>query len=133
MPSTQSTIQIDEVRTVGVPVTDQNQAIRFYVETLGFETRLDVPIGHGKRWIVVAPPRGTASIALVAADAHQPAGVETGIRLISRDADSDHAALLAAGVDAGQVLRWEGVPAMFAFRDQDGNGLEIIEETAAAA
>jgi catechol 2,3-dioxygenase-like lactoylglutathione lyase family enzyme len=133
MPSPQPTIQIDEVRTIGVPVTDQDQAIRFYVETLGFETRLDVPIGHGKRWIVVAPPRGTASIALVAADADQPAGVETGIRLISRDADGDHAALLAAGVDADQVLRWAGVPPMFAFRDQDGNGLEIIEETGAGA
>jgi catechol 2,3-dioxygenase-like lactoylglutathione lyase family enzyme len=25
------------------------------------------------------------------------------------------------------VLRWPGVPPMFAFRDPDGNGLEIIE------
>ena len=24
--------------------------------------------------------------------------------------------------------RWEGVPAMFAFRDQDGNGMEIVEQ-----
>jgi catechol 2,3-dioxygenase-like lactoylglutathione lyase family enzyme len=131
MPSLQPTIQIEEVRTVGVPVTNQDRALRFYVDTLGFETRLDVPIGPGKRWIVMAPPRGTASIALVAADAHQPSGVETGIRLISRDADTAHAALLAAGVDADQVLRWEGVPPMFAFRDQDGNGLEIVEETGA--
>jgi lactoylglutathione lyase len=131
MPSPQPTIQVEEVRTVGVPVTDQDRAIRFYVNTLGFETRLDVPIGPGKRWIIVTPPQGTASIALVAADQHQPAGVETGIRLISRDADTDHAALIANGVDADQVLHWEGVPPMFAFRDQDGNGLEIVEEAAA--
>jgi hypothetical protein len=26
------------------------------------------------------------------------------------------------------VLRWEGVPPMFAFRDQDGNGLELVEQ-----
>ena len=131
MPSPQPTIQIEEVRTVGVPVTDQDRAIRFYVDTLGFETRLDVPIGHGKRWIVVTPPQGTARIELVAADKHQPAGVETGIRLISRDADTAHAALIANGVDADQVLHWEGVPPMFAFRDQDGNGLEIVEEACA--
>jgi lactoylglutathione lyase len=131
MPTSQPTIQIEEVRTIGVPVTDQDRAIRFYVNTLGFETRLDIPIGHGKRWIVVAPPRGTASIALVAADEHQPAGVETGIRLISREADTAHAALIANGVDTDQVLRWEGVPPMFAFRDQDGNGLEIVEEAGA--
>jgi lactoylglutathione lyase len=131
MPSPQPTIQIEEVRTIGVPVTDQARAVRFYVDTLGFQTRLDVPIGHGKRWIVMAPPQGTASIALVAADAHQPAGVETGIRLISRDASAAHDALIATGVDADEVLRWEGVPPMFAFRDQDGNGLEIVEEAGA--
>jgi catechol 2,3-dioxygenase-like lactoylglutathione lyase family enzyme len=51
--------------------------------------------------------------------------VETGIRLTTADAD---AALRAQGVDADDVLRWPGVPPMFAFRDQDGNGLEIVEE-----
>jgi catechol 2,3-dioxygenase-like lactoylglutathione lyase family enzyme len=113
---------------VGVPVTDQDRALSFYVGMLGFDKRLDVPIGGGKRWIVVGAPQGTATIALVASGEGAPAGVETGIRLISNDADTDHAALLAAGVDAGEVLRWEGVPPMFAFRDQDGNGLEIVEE-----
>ena len=121
-------IQIDEVRTIGVPVTDQDRAISFYVDTLGFDKRLDVPIGQGKRWIVVAPPRGTATIALVAAYEGIPAGVETGIRLISHNVEADHAALRANGVDVDEILRWEGVPAMFAFRDQDGNGLEIVEE-----
>jgi lactoylglutathione lyase len=29
-----------------------------------------------------------------------------------------------------ELLAWEGVPPMFAFRDPDGNGLEITEETA---
>jgi lactoylglutathione lyase len=33
----------------------------------------------------------------------------------------------ARGVDADDVPRWPGVPPMFAFRDQDGNGLEIVE------
>ena len=36
--------------------------------------------------------------------------------------------MLASGVDADEVLRWEGVPPMFAFRDQDGNGMEIVEQ-----
>jgi lactoylglutathione lyase len=34
----------------------------------------------------------------------------------------------ASGVEAGEVLRWEGVPPMFAFRDPDGNGMEIVEQ-----
>jgi lactoylglutathione lyase len=128
MSTSKPVVQVDEVRTIGVPVTDQDKAITFYVETLGLAKRLDVPLGGGKRWIVVAPPRGTATIALVAAGTDLPAGVETGIRLITHNVDADHAALRANGVDAGEILRWEGVPPMFAFRDQDGNGLEIIED-----
>ena len=121
------TIQVQQIHTVGIPVTDQDRALAFYVDVLGFGKRLDVPIGPGRRWIVVGAPQGTATIALVAASAEVPAGVETGIRLVSRDVDTDHAALRAAGVDADDVLRWPGVPPMFAFRDPDGNGLELIE------
>jgi lactoylglutathione lyase len=55
-------------------------------------------------------------------------GVETGVRLTTEDADGDHAALPSRGVDADDVLRWPGVPAMFAFRDQDGNRLVIVEQ-----
>jgi hypothetical protein len=59
--------------------------------------------------------------------------VETGIRLITLDADADNARLKSRGIDAGEVLRWPGVPPMFAFRDPDGNGLEIIERPPEAA
>ena len=128
MPKSAATVQVTDVRTVGVPVTDQDRALTFYVETLGFEKRLDVPMGGGHRWIEVAPVGATTTIALVVAHEGVPAGVETGIRLTTRQADADHSELLARGVDAGDVLRWEGVPPMFAFRDQDGNGLEVVEQ-----
>jgi len=125
--SNESETRITDVRTVGVPVTDQDRAVEFYSGKLGFETRLDVPMGGSGRWIEVAPPGATTTIALVAAREGIPAGVETGIRFTTTDADADHADLEANGVDADDVLRWPGVPAMFAFRDQDGNGLEIVE------
>jgi lactoylglutathione lyase len=121
------TPRIVDVRTVGIPVTDQDRALEFYVEKLGFTKRLDVPYGDGKRWIEVAPPGATTTIALVPSRDGVPAGVETGIRFTTQDADADHADLRARGVDADQVLRWQGAPPMFAFRDQDGNGLEIVE------
>ena len=57
-----------------------------------------------------------------------PAGVETGIRFTAADADAVHAAMRAGGVDADDVLRWPGVPPMFAFRDPDGNGMEIVQD-----
>jgi catechol 2,3-dioxygenase-like lactoylglutathione lyase family enzyme len=120
------TTTITGVHTVGIPVTDQDAALAFYA-ALGFETRRDVPMGEGARWIEVAPPGAPVSLALERAHAERPVGVETGIRLTTGDADATNAALRARGVDADDVLRWPGAPAMFAFRDQDGNGLEIVE------
>jgi len=46
---------ITAVRTVSVPVTDQDRALEFYVGKLGFEKRLEAPYGDGQRWIEVAP------------------------------------------------------------------------------
>ncbi len=115
--------------TVGVPVADQDRALEFYVETLGLEKRLDVTLQQfGGRWIEVAPPGAPVTIALVPERAGIPSGVETGIRLTTRDADAVHADLRSRGVDVGEMLRWPGTPAMFALRDQDGNGLEIVEQ-----
>ena len=127
MADTQTTSRITDIRTVGIPVIDQARALAFYIDKLGFEKRLDVPMGDGARWIEVAPPAAATTIALIQAHVGVPAGVETGIRLTTPDADANHADLLADGVDADDVLRWPGAPPMFAFRDQDGNGLEIIE------
>jgi len=126
----QTKTRITTLHTVGVPVTDQARALDFYTSTLGLETRLDAPFGDGGRWIEVAPPGAGTSIALVAESAIQPTGHDTGIRLGAVDADAKHADLLARGVDAdAEVLRWPGVPAMFAFRDPDGNQLEIVENS----
>ena len=128
MTDTAGTSRITGVRTIGVPVTDQEKALAFYTGTLGFTKQLDVPMGGGSRWIEVAPEGAPTSIALVQAKEQVPAGVETGVRLVTGDADAAHADLLAAGADVDDVLRWPGVPPMFAFRDQDGNGLEIVEQ-----
>ena len=43
------------------------------------------------------------------------------------DASAVHTQRQVAGVDVGELLRWPGVPPMFAVHDQDGNGLEIVE------
>ncbi len=119
---------ITDVMNIGVPVTDQDRALAFYTQKLGFETRRDVPLPQfGGRWIEVAPAGATITLSLVPAREGVPAGVETGIRLAARDAAAVHTALQDRGVDVGELLRWPGVPAMFAFHDEDGNGLEIVE------
>ncbi|MBO0892981.1 MAG: VOC family protein [Acidimicrobiales bacterium] len=122
-------LRISGVRTVGVPVSDQDRAVEFYVGTLGLEKGLDVPMPGGGRWIEVGP-RGAVGTKLALVTAHEgvPAGVETGIRFTTPDAEAAHTKLSAGGVDVDEVLHWPGVPAMFSFRDQDGNGLELIEQ-----
>jgi lactoylglutathione lyase len=128
MTGTAATARITGVHTVGVQVTDQDKALEFYTGTLGLTTKMDVPMGGGARWIEVAAEGAPTSIALIQATEAVPAGVETGVRFVTDSADAFHARLQAAGADVDEVLRWPGVPAMFAFRDQDGNGLEIVQQ-----
>jgi lactoylglutathione lyase len=121
--------RITGVRTVGVPVRDQDRALDFYVGTLGLRKVMDAPLPQlGGRWIVVAPPESGATIALLPERQDVPAGIETGIRLGTEDAEAAHASLRAAGAEVGELLRWEDVPPMFTLRDPDGNGLEIVED-----
>lgn len=124
----QARTQITGIPVVGVPVTDQDHALTFYVETLGFEKRVDVPLPQiGGRWIQVAPHGSDVTLALVPADDDNPAGVETGIRLSTPDAAVLHTQLSAAGVTVGDLLQWPGTPPMFVFHDQDGNRLEVVQ------
>ena len=125
-------MQISQVATVGVPTTDQDRALDFYVGTLGFQKRMDAPFAAGLRWIEVAPAGAVTSIALTPTPPGQPVGVDTGIRLTSGDADADHAALVAAGADVdAEIMRWPGVPPMFTVRDPDGNTLYVVERPVA--
>jgi catechol 2,3-dioxygenase-like lactoylglutathione lyase family enzyme len=122
-------VNITSLITVGVPVSDQDRAVAFYIDTLGFEKRRDAPFGDG-RWIEVAPTESATSIALIPAGHGQSAGIDTGIRLATMDAEADHEALLAAGVDADADIMRMGdfVPPMFTFRDPDGNSLVVVEQ-----
>ena len=115
---------ITGVRTVGIPVADQDRALAFYVGTLGLEKRLDVPFGDG-RWVEVASAGAATSVALVHTPEGDPIGVETGIRFASHDVPGDHAELRAVGVDVDELI--PSPVAMFVFRDPDGNRLEVVE------
>jgi predicted enzyme related to lactoylglutathione lyase len=119
---------ISRVRTVAIRVTDQDRALAFYVGTLGFETRMDAPMGPGQRWIEVAPAGGDTSIALVGGTA-PASGPNTGIRLTTDDARAAHAALREAGADVDDEITPVPVP-MFVLRDPDGNRLVLVEEPA---
>jgi catechol 2,3-dioxygenase-like lactoylglutathione lyase family enzyme len=123
-------LNLSQVGRVCVTVGDTDRAIDFYVETLGFEKVVDVPMGDAMRWVEVALPGAATTIALAPPPQDRPAGGgETGICLDTTDVDADHAALKAAGVDVDpEVTRWGGpVPPMFWLRDPDGNSLIVVQ------
>jgi lactoylglutathione lyase len=123
---TAASTHITGIRTVSIPVDDQDAALRFYTETLGFGVLRDNPTPNGGRWIELAPGGDNAVVTLEPAAPGLTRGA-IGIRFTTDDAEAAHAALLGAGVDADDILRWPGVPAMFAFRDPDGNAFSITE------
>jgi catechol 2,3-dioxygenase-like lactoylglutathione lyase family enzyme len=131
--STTTTTRPNKVATVIIPMVDQDAALAFYTEKLGFELRVEIPFGEGSpmRWIEVGLPGQDTTIAL----APPPDGYvvqegrETGISLQTDDIDGYHETLKAAGVDVdAQVQRMGGpVPPMFWFRDHAGNSLMVVQ------
>ncbi len=72
---------ITHVETVAVYVSDQDRAVGFFVDQLGFELRKDVPMGSAEdapRWIEVAPPGAETVLALFT-----PPGLEDRIGMSS--------------------------------------------------
>jgi catechol 2,3-dioxygenase-like lactoylglutathione lyase family enzyme len=129
MAETQTSTRITEVGAVIVPVSDQDRALEFYVEKLGFEKRTDTAYGEGERWLDVAPPSGATTIALIPPREGDSAGIETRVAFNSEDVDATHAELRARGVDVDEAVMRMGdpVPPMFWFRDPDGNSYLIVE------
>src|SRR3954447_5733542 len=106
-----TTTRINTIGIVCIPVSDQDKAIEFYVDTLGFEKRADVPFGNGYRWVEVAPEGAPTTIAIVPPPPGKPTGsVETGIGLHTDDIDAVHEDLKAQGVDVDAEVSRMGDP-----------------------
>ncbi len=125
-----TTLKATHVGRVCVTAADTDRAIAFYVDTLGFEKVVDVPMGPDMRWVEVKPHGHETNIAIAPPPPGQSAGgQQTGIIIDTTDVDADHAALKAAGVDVDdEISRFGGpVPPMFWLRDPDGNALCIVQ------
>src|SRR3954471_10792313 len=127
----QATTSIKQVGRVMIPVSDQDQAIGFYTDKLGFELRADIPFGNGDRWVEVAPPEAVTTIALAIPPGGlqgKPAG-STCVALTTDDVEASHAVFRERGIDSDDFMGGDGtVPKMFFFRDVDGNALLLVED-----
>jgi catechol 2,3-dioxygenase-like lactoylglutathione lyase family enzyme len=126
---TSTKTRVEKIAAVVIPVADQNRMIEFYVETLGFDKRIDVPFGGDYRWVEVAPGDAVTTIALAPPPEGRPTGNrETGVSLYTEDIDAFHAELKAKGVDVDPEVSRMGdpVPPLFWFRDPEGNTLMVV-------
>jgi catechol 2,3-dioxygenase-like lactoylglutathione lyase family enzyme len=139
-----NTTHISQVGTVFVPVSDQDRALEFYVDKLGFEKRSEFVYGGGHRWVEVAPPGSAMAIALVPPTEGRAAGGDQAhCAFATQNIEADHATLRARGVDVDAEIAREGtprpglvsvdvtvpdpVPPQFFFRDLDGNRFLIVQ------
>jgi catechol 2,3-dioxygenase-like lactoylglutathione lyase family enzyme len=119
------------VATVFLPVTDQERALAFFRDQLGFDVHSDTDYGEGVRWVEVVPPGSTTVIALNAPSDWSP-GVKAGDRapfsFRTDDLDAAIATLSERGVEFEDPIRMPApAPSMAFFSDPDGNKMLLIQ------
>jgi lactoylglutathione lyase len=134
---------IDSIGGAVVIVSDQQKAIEFYTQKLGFQVKSDIPFGDesstgGLRWVEVAPKESQSTISLMVPNPmmmsdgveieaiKKSIGAETGIWFYSKNMQSTYEELKDKGVDitAPEEQEWGGI--MSKVKDQDGNSFSII-------
>ncbi len=77
------------IHAINVFVRSQDESVRFYVGQLGFDLIFDARLQSGERWVAVAPPDGSAVLALVTpragSDEAALIGRSTGILFVTED------------------------------------------------
>jgi len=124
------------IKLNSVLVSDQEKAIRFYTEVLGFVKKEDIPIGEF-RWLTVISPEGPEELELAlepntypAAKAYQEALFEAGIPLTafaSDDIHGEYERLKGRGVVFHSEPTEMGPATVAVFEDTCGNLLQIYQ------
>lgn len=144
MSADRTTTGISDVGTVFVPVSDQERALAFYVDKLGFEKSGDFVYGGQHRWVEVIPPGAAHAIALVPpSEGTSDGGDVARCAFGTADIETAHATLRARGVEVDAEIARAGtprsglvssgvsvddpVPPQFFLRDPDGNRFLVVE------
>jgi len=122
------------INLLALVVRDYDEAIRFFTSALGFELLEDAPLGEGKRWVRVAPPRGAGAALLLARAAtpeqERAIGNQSGGRVFlfldTDDFDRDVARMRSMGVRFTEEPRSEAYGTVVVFLDLYGNKWDLI-------
>ena len=119
---------ITNIKTAAVYVSDQQAALRFYTQVLGFEVRQDHPMGPSGNWIEVAPPGAQTRIVIY------PRAVMKGweemkpsIVFGCPDTEAAYQHLTGKGVTFTQKPTEMAWGTFATFQDQDGNQFLLTE------
>ena len=113
-----------------LPVSDQDRAIAFYVDKLGFTVAADAPMGaSGWRWVEIALPGAVTNLHFIrraGAPSDDPVLV-----LVDADVAGKIAALRAQGVEITsepQEAPWQPGRIAAEFRDSEGNRMVVASK-----
>jgi glyoxylase I family protein len=118
-------------------VDDQDKALKFYTETLGFRKKHDIPVGGPYRWITVVSPEGPDDVELAlepngnpTGKAFQEAMFAQGIPVAAfevGDIAGEYARLQARGVVFTREPAKAGPVSIAIFADTCGNLIQIYQ------
>ncbi len=127
------------IKLTSIMVDDQEKAVRFYTDVLGFRKSKDIPVGEF-RWITVTSPEGPSDVELVlepnanpAGKAFQDAMFKQGIPVAAfevGDLAAEFARLSAKGVAFTQSPTPAGPVMIAVFADTCGNLIQLYQPTA---
>jgi predicted enzyme related to lactoylglutathione lyase len=110
------------IKFVGIPVTDQDVALKFYTEVMGFKVTTDQPFNDKQRWIEVGIPGADTGLALFTPDEHQNRiGQFQSISFWCDDVFATAKALKEKGAVLVQEPKTEDWGTAAIFQDPDGN------------
>jgi predicted enzyme related to lactoylglutathione lyase len=122
-------MMIGAIKTVGIYVEDQQRAVEFYTEKLGFTVRRSLPVGPNANWIEVSPPGAESSLVLYPRSMMENwAELKPSVVFHCSDVEETCRQLEAAGVSITMPptpLPW-GTFAKFA--DPDGNEFGLTSQ-----
>jgi catechol 2,3-dioxygenase-like lactoylglutathione lyase family enzyme len=131
-----------QLKFLSVTVADQEAALRFYTDILGFKKMADIPMGD-YRWLTVVSPDGIEGVELVLeplgfppAKVYQQALFDAGvpaIALISQDIHADYERLTSRGVIFRGEPQEAGPITTVLFEDTCGNLVNLVQPLAGPA
>lgn len=117
---------IKQIKFVSIPVRDQNRALDFYTEKLGFTIITDQPFDEKQRWIELRVPRAETRIVLFTTDADKDRiGSFMNISYLCDDIEKTYSELSVRGVEFNGSPKKEPWGTFAIFKDSEGNSFVI--------